>query len=465
QNRGNSPSPPRRELRLEPAGATKRLYFRTLLGQAVNRAIAEEFAISIFKIDPDHGHANFVPFWREALAALDEMPKTVRGTSRAFLHHSAVSRRRIAKQEDYFPIDSDERVQLLERAIGDIQYALDFIPATPEGESDLNLYNSLAHAYQDLADEEVKRGASEVRIIALRNKAHDATQRAYRANPDNSFVVETYARSLISDAKMLPEKAGGNAIEVLNIVYAAMDRDRSGQRRFALAKLADSAIGILLNLELDSHLRKDPSSEVDALILAIVALARDVRRTEGMGLGDFPSGNRIQAAKLLSHPLLHGNPQAVRLRYSLTVLDESYNFESQLELLQALQDGATVFSPQMRLEFALLLQQCGRHHEAERLFRELRRLWKEGDHYVEVPDRLRWLLTPDRMSRRQVTARIVAGDESRRIAKIRELQDTKVPFRPQEFSRQSFAPGSVIRGYISFGHNGPLLRPITAVQS
>jgi hypothetical protein len=184
-----------------------------------------------------------------------------------------------------------------------------------------------------------------------------------------------------------------------------------------------------------------------------------------MELADFPSQNRLRAAELLANPLLQGNPQAVRLRYTLRCLDAPNDFRGQLELLQSLQGGGTQFSPQMRLELALLLQQCDRHHEAERLFRELRRLWREGEHYVEVPERLRWLMAADGRTPRQVTAKVGARNEYRRAARVRELHDTEVLFRPQEFGLQEIRPGTTIRGLISFGYNGPFLRPTTASQS
>jgi hypothetical protein len=144
------------------------------LGQTINREIAEEFAVSIFKIDPDHGHANFLYFWREALEALDEMPRSLQATSRSFRHHSAISRRRISKLRDTVSLEPEERVALLERAVRDIRYALENIPTTPNGETDINLYNSLAHAYQDLAEEEISRGATAERVAELRTHAHGA---------------------------------------------------------------------------------------------------------------------------------------------------------------------------------------------------------------------------------------------------------------------------------------------------
>src|SRR6185312_4000063 len=101
-------------------------------------------------------------------------------------HHVAISRRRVSKQRETFHIAPTERIALLERAIKDIRYALENIPATSASESDLNLYNSLSHAYQDLAEEELSGGAKIEHIAQLRTLAHEATQQAYRLNPDNS---------------------------------------------------------------------------------------------------------------------------------------------------------------------------------------------------------------------------------------------------------------------------------------
>jgi hypothetical protein len=244
-----------------------------------------------------------------------------------------------------------------------------------------------------------------------------------------------------------------------------MDRDKSGQRRFNLSKLADAAMNLLLESSSNNSTTSEPTNEIDALVRAMSALAKNARTLEGMTLSDFPSVNRLLAADFLAHPILQGNPQAVRLRYALCCLDQPRDFQRQLELLQSLEGGSTVFSPQMRLELALLLHQCGRHHEGDRVFRGLRRLWREGEHYVEVPDRLRWLTTTDGLTRRQVSAKIMPKSEYREAAKVREMLDIEVPFRPQEFGQQEFRAGTTIRGLISFGHNGPFLRPTIAAKN
>jgi hypothetical protein len=89
-------------------------------------------------------------------------------------------------------------------------------------------------------------------------------------------------------------------------------------------------------------------------------------------------------------------------------------------------------------------------------------LWRQGGNYVEVPVRLRWLLVRDKSDRRQVHARVSAGGDGRYGAKVREMQEADVVFRPQEFGQHNLRPGMVVNGLISFGHNGPFLRPLTA---
>lgn len=426
------------------------------------REIADGFAISIFKIDPAHGHSTFAPYWREALTALDQMPRSLRTTSRTFLHHSAISRRRIAKDTGAFHLTNDERAELLVRAVADIEAALS-INDEIGGESDLNLLNSLAHGYHDLAEAEQARQAGAERINELQAKARDATRQAYRLNPDNSFVIETYARTLISEARTTPDIAAENAIEVLGIVYAANMRSQSAQRSFALGRLADAAMDILLATSPQSLEEREPRTEAEAIVRALRALAANVVRFEGMDLADYPPDNRVRTAELLASPELRGNVQAVKLRYLLACLDQPYDFAVQLELLQSLDAGSVSLSPQLQLEYAVLLHQRDRHHEADRLFRRLRQLWKQEEHYVEIPPRLRWLLIPEKQVHRQVHARVSASGEGRYFARVREFQDGEVVFRPQEFGQSEIRPGVAISGYITFGHNGPFLRPLTAI--
>ena len=242
--------------------ALRRVAALPLLAHKDFREVANAFATSIFKIDPDHGRALFAPLWRETLTALEGMPRAFRTTSRTFLHHTAVSRRRIAKDSETFRISDDERAELLIRAIANIEAALK-ITADSGGDTDLNLLNSLAHAYLDLAEVEARRKAPEQRVEELRAKAREVTRRAYQLNPDNSFVVETYARDLLSWARSDRQTAAGNALEVLGIVYGSMLRGSSEPRRHALGRLADAAFEILMEVATDIGDLAEPRTESD----------------------------------------------------------------------------------------------------------------------------------------------------------------------------------------------------------
>ena len=426
------------------------------------RQVADSFATTIFKIDPDHGHALFAPYWREALDALDNMPRAFRTTSRTFLHHAAVSRRRITSDADTFPISKEERITLLERAVADIEMALGIEHQHGE-ESDINLLNSLAHAYHDLAQARTACAAPRDQVAQLRARAQDATRRAYRLNPDNSYVIETYARDLLIEAQADSEAAAGNAIEVLSLVYGSMQWGTAGSRQHVLARLADNAIDILLEVADVTSETTEPSTPGDAIVTALQCLAKGVTRFEGMELVDYPLENRRIFATRLAHPLLLSNPQAVRLRYLLACMDRQDDFALQLELLEALEESHGTFTPQMRLELAILLHQVGRHHEGARQFHGLRALWREGRYYVEVPQRLKWFAARNGQGRQQVRATIAARGDARDFARVRELQNEQVPFRSREFGQERIRPEVSLNGFISFGHNGPFLRPLTAV--
>ena len=146
------------------------------------------------------------------------------------------------------------------------------------------------------------------------------------------------------------------------------------------------------------------------------------------------------------------------------MLDRPLDFSLQLELLQSLQGSGSLFTPQMQLDMAVLLYQQDRFHEGDRAFRRLRSMWRNGEYFVEVPARLHWLLDREGRNRRQVQAKVSSGSDGRHMAAVREFQNIALVFRPLEFGQAKIRPGDAISGFVSFGHNGPLLRPLTARQ-
>jgi hypothetical protein len=441
----------------------RRISHKRELGERVYRTAGEEFATSIFKIDPDHGRANFAPFWREALNALDSMEPSLRDTNRVFRHHTAVSRRRIAMlNESIFGVTVTDKIALLTRAIEDITYALMSIEYTPGSETDLNLYNSLANAYLDLADVEAKRGALPEQIANLRRQANNATRRAYEESPTNSFVIETYVKNLLGNARTSPHSAVECCIEALGILFSAISSNEGAYRKAQLGDLADKALDILLEQAPKGAKDVEPASPIDVLTKAWILLSEGVDNLTGSALADVSQENRIRALNALGHPAGQGNMQILRFSYELTCVTYPHEFRRQLEYLEQLQNTDYRAAPQMRLEYGILLYQNNRPTEGDRIFRSLRQAWRESEHFVQVPTRLRWLRDFGGDNVRTVRATVASDRDLRAMARVAEFQSLLVPFRPEEFGIRDVRPGFSFAGHVSFGHNGPFLRPVTA---
>ena len=442
----------------------RRISANPRLGETTYRKIGEEFATDIFKIDPDGGRGSFTDRWREVLDALDGMPRLLRDASRVFRHHSAISRRRIAVLDcDQYGLGEDDKRALLRRAIEDIEYALREIPYSTGSEPDLNLLNSLARAYFDLAKVEAQAGAPAEDVAALKRKANDATQRAYRESPNNSFVVETYINSLLQAAADSPEGAIENCVTALGIIYSAIHADIERNRASQLGQLAQTAVGRLLEQTPTRGMVEEPRTAVDVLKQAWLALAR--HRPEGAkswSLESVPLGDKERALEVLSHRVGRSNLQVLHLRYDLICSCRPYDYTAQIEVLEPLQMTEYWLSPQLKLEYAILLFQVKRSVAGDREFRVLRRLWQTTEQFVQVPGRLRWLRDPD--TRHPVLVHAINGSEfgSRAFARVREFANVEVPFRPEEHGLRDPRPGLVFSSYVSFGHNGPFLRPPSA---
>lgn len=461
----------RKSLGYEDAGDANHLRFMILrevsrnpaLGEVAERDVGQEFATTIFKVDPDHGRGAWAHLWRDVLAALDEMPVAIRKGSRVFLHHTAISRRRISYlDESAFGVTGADKVELLQRAAADLEYALNSIEQGSSDEPDVNLYNSLANAYFDLAKVKATLGASADELAELRRLASDATRHAYDQSPSSPYVIETHVKSLIALAEEAGNDGASYCIEALEIVYSAIRHDRNELRRHALARLADRALAVLLAADVGERQRGEPESWPEVLVAAWLALASPFDGRAPDSLDDVPKEVLLEALHELERPAGAGNAQVARLRYQVLVAAEPYNFERQLEVLDLLVATDYRLAPQLRLEYALLLFQRMRTEEADRQFKALRVLWRETDIFAQVPDHLRWLLTPEADKRRVVTAVAAYDHGHRAMARVREFARFDVPYRPQEFGVREHRPGTVFAAHVSLGHNGAFLRPVSA---
>lgn len=437
---------------------------KPILGELEARDYGEEFATNVFKVDPDHGRSSWNHIWREVLSALDEMPAPLRNGSRVFRHHTSISRRRIAWLDEIaYGVSDTDRVNLLERAISDITYAVQMIDGALGGEPDVNLYNSLANAYFDLARVRARQGASADVLAQLRRLASDATRHAYEQSPSNPYVIETHVKSLIASAEENQEAAPGYCIEALEIIYGAIRNDQSDVRRHALAALADRAVGILMATGSGSHRMSEPTSASDVLVGAWIALAKPFDGTAPDSLDAVQQEVLAAVLQLLDNPAGAGNAQIARLRYQLLVAANPFDFKAQLQALDLLVGTDYRLPPQLRLEYALLMFQEMRVAEADQEFKALRKLWREADIFVHVPTRLRWLLQPGG-ERRRVSATAAYDQGYRAVARIADFGRIEVPYRPQEFGANDHRQGTRFSAYVSFGQNGPFLRPIAAAR-
>ena len=153
-------------------------------------------------------------------------------------------------------------------------------------------------------------------------------------------------------------------------------------------------------------------------------------------------------------------------RYELTVASDRWAFTEQLPILDALELNLPRMPLQLRLERAILLHQANRHQEANELYEQVRRASREpaNQEFVVVPEHLEWLAVRQagtgQLVKRVCDARATGRKgEYRNWAKIPQLQNTEVPYNPREFSG-NLAPGQAFKCYLSFGYNGPLIKPV-----
>lgn len=433
------------------------------IGEIYFRTLGEDFSKSIFKIDPDHGHANFTLLWKDVLDALNDMPKSLRDTSRIFRHHMAISKRRVSKLDnEIYSISELQKRDILLSAIEDITYALEYIDPSDNSEPNVNLYNSLANAYLDLSKVELTIGASNERLLELRALANEFTRKAYQENPNSRFVIETYVKNLLSEALISsPEIAIDHCISALGTLYSALNNESGIYRNQQLSKLADEAIHILFQHTSYNKVTSKPSSPLDLLIGVWKIFTNEKDKTSVMNLTQLDSKQRSNALELLSHDVGKGNMQVIRLKYDLICIDYPNNFKEQLNLIEQLQVKDFRILPQLTLEYAILLYLNNRYQEGEELFKNLRKRLRENEQFVQVPERLHWLRNENNGALSIVHAIVGSSDTFRPMALVQEFRNQSVPFRMAEFGIKELKPREALTCYVSFGHNGPFLRPVT----
>lgn len=442
------------EMRLKLLG---NIAVRRELGEPENRDLAVEFSQRILKIDKS-ASMDFLEYWREVLRILDSVDSRAARTNRMFIHHASISRRRIAMDKMYGATLA-ERKDLLRRAISDLDYALGTLGPSSEDESDINLCNSLALAYYDLAQILIDEGGDEGEIRIFRDKAVELALRAEKENPSSPYVLETAARLLLQNAKYFKKEAVFNAVRALGYIYQAMQQDLDNDRQHQYTRMTDQALDVLKSQEGIDEISGlfNARNPLGYLARAWILITSDLDPEKVFDFKTIDRATLQNALAMLSDDRVEPNWMILRFRYDILRALKNVPFADQLKVLDDLKMSPYSMPLQMRLEYAILLHQVGRHHEAQREFYDVRIELKERDVYVVVPPDLTWLYDVDGVSIRVCEAKVERTGDYRSRAKVRELNSASVPFRPQDFGQKSMQPGHAFRCSINFGANGPFI--------
>lgn len=424
------------------------------------RDLAITFAQSILKLDRT-GHQEFARYWRDVFNALFAVPDVLWNVSRAFNHHVAISRRRVAVDDELFPDKSPvEKLRLLEDAVSDLEYAVS-IDGDEDDESDLNLLNSLARACQDLASLLESSGDETGRVADLRARELACLQQAEHLNPSNSFVLETAARSLLGRAKTEPMNAATHACAALQKISIARRLEGADDRKHRLDVLTENAYGVLSELspaELSSL--RTTSPPLAAMVSAWLLLGQNIEGGDGSLTG--PPGPNVEAAilELEAIPARDRDWPLNRLLYDLASLQFPSDFERQLRVLQTL-EGTPAMQLQLRLERAILFYLTGAFERGRREFGDVRSALRDSEAIVDVPRRLAWFLRPGTTDRAVCDGRVVRPPPSwnRHAMEIAQLGNSVVVFNPLDFGYPSLPLGNQRKCMIGFNYRGPYAVP------
>ncbi len=422
--------------------------------------LTNEFAVNILKLDRGRNR-EFFGHWRQVLQILEEMPEAVWNVSRTLNHHVAISRRRVATDDQLFQLTVAERREQLELAIEHLTYALSNLPAGPVEEPDVNLFNSLALAYQNLASLERSEGSDPELVKKLARLGTETARKAQNEDPSNNYVLETLARDLIQNGELYPEQAVESACQALQFIFRALSLDTAPARQQKLSELTGHAVALLrgpaATVEVDKLYRA--RKPVGFAAKAWLALSRESGGSwNGIVLGNVSHTGLLEAIHVLEDlPPPDRDWLVLNLLYDLISAAKPRAFSEQFQILEDMLAAGLKLNVQHELDYAILLHIRGRHPQANEAFQSLRRRLRDQDAFVTVPDRLRMLVREDTGDPILCDMLVLDTGGYRSRAKVVELPGAEVPFIPQEFNRPP--PNSRLKCRIVFGPKGPLAKP------
>lgn len=446
----------------------ERVLSREAAGDPLVLPVIEEIVTTALRVDPRESPRNYLA--RERIVfLLETAPDSVFDGSQLFLHHLAKARRHLAADPpvgEHWRNPENVREQLV-LAESHLTTALspDFVVDNERRESPLNLHVTLALTHDVRARFEAEQGSKDVadRHIAL---AQAQYVKAQALDPDNTYVLENFARFKLREAReaTAQDRRVALAIEAVTLLEWEMAVDGESRRREAILETLVSAYSLLHTQVGLTNLRMMADGGDEAAAIAVARFlaypdrfagqsSRDPDPTEAIGLlRAVPSGNVSWRSRLLLYQLI----SATRPRDLATRLDA-------VDELAAM--SGFPWPLQSKLEYAILLIQMGRHRDGQQQFAHIREMLVSRSGAVSVPGELRYLADPKSGFATPLKTSIRVTNTSSVGRNFYGIPHgwgaVEIPFRPYLFARKHINVRDDLDCLIQFTQFGPQAVPPT----
>lgn len=446
----------------------ERLLSRGTAGDPAVLPVVEDIVTSALRVDPRESPRNYLARDRVVMA-MERAPDSVFDGSQLFLHHLAKGRRHLAADPptgEYWtdPAHIREQLDLAEHHLADA-FTFDTDLPDERRDSDLNLHVTSALTFDVRARFESGQGDPASADVYQR-RAQDHYLKAQALDPDNTYVLENFARFKLREARetTVLERRVALAIEAVTLLEWELAVDEQFRRREAIFETLVSAYG-LLRSEVGLDALRSMAEHGDEA--ASIAVARYTAYPDRFDEQSDEEGSYRDALVILKNvPPAQVTWRSRLLVYQLVSRDTPRDFPDRLDACDELAAMTDFPWPlQTKLEYAILMFQMGRHQDGKRAFAEIRDSLASRTGSVSIPEELRYLADPkSAFSKPLKTSLIVTNTSSvgRNFYGIPQgWGSVDIPFRPYLFPRQRIVVRDDLDCLIQFTQFGPQAVPVT----
>ena len=430
--------------------------------------VLEELVTTALRVDPRAAPQNYQSRERIVMM-LERAPDSVFDQSQVFLHHLAISRRHLAADPpaaEFWQADAAVREQLelaeehLNSAIHDVK-----IKDEERRETPLNLHVSLALTYSVRAELEWRTGNTE-KSDQFIDQAHQQYQQAQALDPDNTYVLENFARLKLRQARETTDESArlNLIVDAMALLEWELAIDEQNKRETVALEEFAKAIGLLGDASKLTRIQAAAMEGREAASIVLARLLADPERFGSLLVAEPDLESAIAALNRIK-------PEEVTWRsrlllYDLTSTYSPLDFAARFDPLEELRAlGEFPWPLQVLYEHAILLYQLGHHQRGRDAFASLRDTFSSRGSAVRIPPELERLADPrdDYRSPLRTALRVTrTTDTGRNYWGIPEgWGSIDVPFRPWRFPRKIIRNGDDLDCLIQFTSFGPQAVPPT----